>query len=140
MILISTQTKQELRRLDDINSDKFVISIDHIELGNVLAVTYDDSSIVFYDPKTMASFSGIDDTNTVTSLAQAGYHYPLDASGLRSFENYWWTMLIHGPGIHICFSPSSCLAVVLDGEWQVRLRLMEHSFGVEEGLYDESMV
>jgi len=45
-------------------------------------VTYDDSSIVFYDPKTMASFNGVDDTNTVTSMAQAGFHYPLDASGL----------------------------------------------------------
>jgi mediator of RNA polymerase II transcription subunit 16 len=63
-----------------------VISIDHIELGNVLAITYDDSSIAFYDPRAMASFNGIDDTNTVTSLAQAGFHYPLDASGLRPFE------------------------------------------------------
>jgi mediator of RNA polymerase II transcription subunit 16, fungi type len=70
-----------------------VISIDHTEYGNVLAITFDDSSISFHDPKTMVSFTGIDDANTVTSMAQAGFHYPLDASGwslcpfpLTSFE------------------------------------------------------
>lgn len=41
-------------------------------------------------------------------------------------------------GLHISFSPNACLAVVLDGEWQMRLRLMEHSLGAEEGLFDES--
>ncbi|KKA16860.1 hypothetical protein T310_9474, partial [Rasamsonia emersonii CBS 393.64] len=113
--------KVELRRLEDIYSDRYVVSVDHLEFGNVLAVTYDDSSISFFDPKTMVSFNGVDDTNTVTSMAQAGFHYPLDASG-----------------VHVSFSPNSCLAVVLDGEWQVRLRMMEHSFCTEEGLYDEN--
>lgn len=55
--------------------------MDHTEYGNVLSVTYDDSSIAFYDPKTMTNFNGVDDTNTVTSMAQAGFHFPLDASG-----------------------------------------------------------
>jgi mediator of RNA polymerase II transcription subunit 16 len=72
--------------LDDIYSDRYVVSIDHIEIGNVLAITYEDSSIAFFDPKTMVSFNGIDDTNTVTSMAQAGFYYPLDASGLHSFN------------------------------------------------------
>jgi mediator of RNA polymerase II transcription subunit 16 len=67
--------------LDDVYSDKYAISIDQIEYGNVLAITYDDSSVVFYDPKTMAVFNGVDDANTVTSLAQAGFHYPLEPSG-----------------------------------------------------------
>lgn len=50
----------------------------------MLAVTYDDSTISFYDPKTMAIFNGIDDANTVTSLAQAGFSYPPDTPGLIS--------------------------------------------------------
>lgn len=70
-----------MRRLDDITSERHVISVDQTEYGNVLAVSYDDSSIAFYDPKTMAAFDGIDDANTVTSLAQAGFHYPLEPSG-----------------------------------------------------------
>lgn len=78
------QPKTALRRLDDVVSDRHVISIDQTEYGNVLAVSYDDSSITFYDPKTMTVFDGVDDANTVTSLAQAGYHYPLDPSGSSS--------------------------------------------------------
>lgn len=76
----------ELRRLEDLYSERSVVSVDHIEFGNVLAVTYDDSSIAFLDPKTMVSFNGVDDTNTVTSMAQAGFHYPLEASGMSSRE------------------------------------------------------
>lgn len=71
----------ELRRLEDIYCDKYVVSVDQTEYGNVLAVAYDDSSVVFYDPKTMAAFNGVDDTNTVTSLAQAGFHFPPDTTG-----------------------------------------------------------
>ncbi|KAN0067719.1 Mediator complex, subunit Med16 [Elaphomyces granulatus] len=118
---IQPKPKIELRRQADIYFERFVISIDHTEYGNVLAITFDDSSISFHDPKTMVSFTGIDDANTVTSMAQAGFHYPLDASAF-----------------HISFSPNSGLAVVLDGEWQIRLRSVEHSFGTEERLYDES--
>ncbi|KAJ9358238.1 hypothetical protein DTO027B9_2429 [Paecilomyces variotii] len=116
-----TKPRIDLRRLEDVYSDRYIVSVDHTEYGNVLSVTYDDSSIAFYDPKTMTNFNGVDDTNTVTSMAQAGFHFPLDASG-----------------IHISFSPNACLAVVLDADWQMRLRTMEHSFGAEEGLYDDS--
>lgn len=42
-------------------------------------------------------------------------------------------------GLHISFSPSGCNAVTLDGEGQAQLRVMEHSYGAENGLYDESM-
>lgn len=40
-------------------------------------------------------------------------------------------------GIHISFSPNACVAVMLDSEGQIQLRLMEHSYGAENGLYDE---
>ena len=71
----------ELHRLEDIHFDKYVISIDQTEYGSVLAITYDDSSITFYDPKTMAVFNGSDDNTTVTCLAQAGFHSPPEVSG-----------------------------------------------------------
>lgn len=77
------QPKMELRRLEDIHFDKFVVSVDQIEYGNVLAITYDDSSINFYDPKTMAVFSGSDDNTTVTCLAQAGFHSPPEIPGME---------------------------------------------------------
>ncbi|KAJ5091848.1 Mediator complex subunit Med16 [Penicillium alfredii] len=115
------KAKMELRRLEDIHLDKYVVSVDLVEHGTVLAVTNDDSSITFYDTKTMAVFNGLEDTNTVTSLAQAGFQFPIEASGLQ-----------------ISFSPNSSAAVVLDGEGQVELRVMEHSFGSAGDLYDES--
>ena len=74
--------KMELHRLEDIHFDKYVISIDQIEYGSVLAISYDDSSITFYDPKTMAVFNGSDDNTTVTCLAQAGFHSPPEVSGM----------------------------------------------------------
>lgn len=86
-----------------------------------LAITHDDSSIAFYDSRTMAVYNGLDDANTVTCLAQAGFEYPMDT-----------------PGLAISFSPSSCAAVTLDSEGQPQLRLMEHSYGSAGGLYDES--
>lgn len=84
-MLTYVQVKAVLNRLDDIFCDRYVVSIDHIEYANVLAVTYDDSSISFYDPKTMAAFNGVDDANTVTSLAQAGFHYSPNTPGQYSF-------------------------------------------------------
>ncbi|KAF9889204.1 mediator complex subunit [Aspergillus nanangensis] len=119
----NTQVKPKavLRRLEDIFSDKYIVSVEQTEYGNVLALTYDDSSIAFYDPKTMAVFNGVNDSDTVTSLAQAGFHYTTELTGLN-----------------ISFSPSGCNAVMLDSEGQVQLRCMEHSYGAESGLYDEN--
>lgn len=111
----------EMRRLEDIPCDKYVVSVDLIEHGTALAMTHDDSSITFYDTRTMAIYNGLDDSSTVTSLAQAGFQYPMDT-----------------PGFSISFSPNSCAAVALDVEGQPQLRLMEHSFGSTGGLYDES--
>ncbi|KAJ5135801.1 Mediator complex subunit Med16 [Penicillium bovifimosum] len=113
--------KMELRRLEDIYCDKFIVSVDVVEHGAVLALTHDDSSITCYDTRTMSILPGVDDSSTVTSLAQVGFQYPPEPSGL-----------------HIAFSPNSCIAAVLDSDGQMQLRAMEHSFGSTEGLYDES--
>ncbi|KAI9041628.1 mediator of RNA polymerase II transcription subunit 16 [Aspergillus affinis] len=118
---VQMKPKTALRRLEDIPCDKYVISIDQTEFGNVLAITYDDSTITFYDPKTMAILNGNDDANTVTSLAQAGFNYPPDT-----------------PGLYIGFSPSGCIAMTLDNDGQPQLRVMEHTYGVENGISDES--
>lgn len=76
-----------LRRFDDIYCDKYVTSIEQTEYGNILAVVYEDSSIAFYDPKTMAICSGAGDADTVTCLAQAGFNYPPDSTGWASIAS-----------------------------------------------------
>ncbi|PKY07581.1 mediator of RNA polymerase II transcription subunit 16 [Aspergillus campestris IBT 28561] len=119
---VQSKPKSILRRLEDIQTDRYPISVDPTEYGNVVTVTFDDGSVAFYDPKTMSPFSGVDDANTVTSLAQAGFHYPLEPAC----------------GLHIDFSPSGCLAATLNGDGQVQLRGMQHSYGVENEGYDEN--
>ncbi|KAK4862286.1 hypothetical protein LT330_003424 [Penicillium expansum] len=113
--------KMELRRLEDVYCDKYIVSVDLVEHGTVLAVSHEDSSITCYDTRTMTVLNGLDDSTTVTCLAQAGFHYPLETSGL-----------------HIAFSPNACVAVTLDIDGHMQLRVMEHSFGSTEGLYDEN--
>jgi mediator of RNA polymerase II transcription subunit 16 len=78
----------ELRRLDDVYSDKYIVSIDLVEHGTVLAVSHDDSSITCYDTRTMTVLNGLDDSTTVTCLAQAGFHYPLETSGMSETDRY----------------------------------------------------
>lgn len=71
----------ELRRLDDIHCHRYVISVDMVEHGTALAITHDDSSVSFYDPRGMSLFNGMDDGSTVTCLTQAGYQYPMETPG-----------------------------------------------------------
>ncbi|EEH45765.2 uncharacterized protein PADG_01915 [Paracoccidioides brasiliensis Pb18] len=118
-IAANPKSKIAFRRQEDIYFDRFVVSIDHMEAGGVVIITYDDSSISFFDAKTMRPVNENEDVNVVTSMPNAGFTFPIDASGL-----------------HIAFSPSGCLAVVLDGEWQMHLRYMEHSYGMEDGMYN----
>ncbi|KAJ5098862.1 Mediator complex subunit Med16 [Penicillium argentinense] len=118
---VQAKSKMELRRLEDIHCHRHIISVDLIEHGTAIAITHDDSSISFYDTRGMTLFNGMDDGSTVTCLSQAGYQYPMET-----------------PGVAICFSPNSCAAVSLDSEGQTQLRLMEHSFGAAQGLYDEN--
>jgi len=47
----------------------------------VLAITFDDSSISFFDARSMDSLSALEDTSTVTSMPQAGFSFPIDTSG-----------------------------------------------------------
>lgn len=72
--------------MEDIHFDKHVVSIDQIEFGCVLAITHDDSSVSFFDPKSMSQFTEGGDINTVTSMAQAGFRFPSDTPGL--FESH----------------------------------------------------
>jgi len=78
----------ELRRLDDIYCDKYIVSVELVEYGTALAITHDDGSITCYDTRTMVAFSGNDDSSTVTCLAQAGFQYPVEQSGMDHAISY----------------------------------------------------
>ncbi|WEW61636.1 Mediator of RNA polymerase II transcription subunit 16 [Emydomyces testavorans] len=76
--------KTELLRQDDIYFDRFVLSIDYTEAGNVVALTFDGGNTSFFDAKTMISLSDADDLTIVSSMPQAGFNFPND--GLEKFS------------------------------------------------------
>lgn len=78
-----SQPKIEMRRLEDIHLNKYIVSVDLMEhvTAPALALTHDDGSIAFYETKTMTLFNGLDDASTVNCFAQAGFQFPIDAPG-----------------------------------------------------------
>lgn len=82
----------ELRRLEDIYCDRYIVSVDLVEHGTVLAVSHDDSSITCYDTRTMGALNGLDDSSTVTCLAQAGFQYPVETSGMSDIGSSCFRM------------------------------------------------
>lgn len=75
------QPKADLRKQEDLHFDRFIVSIDYMEAGCVMAVTFDDSNISFFDARSMTPLNMLDDINTVTSIPQAGFIFPTDTSG-----------------------------------------------------------
>lgn len=75
------QPKADLRKREDLPFERFIVSIDYMDAGCVMAVTFDDSNIAFFDARSMKPLDVLDDINTVTSMAQAGFAFPTDASG-----------------------------------------------------------
>ncbi|OAL70354.1 hypothetical protein A7D00_5320 [Trichophyton violaceum] len=112
----------ELNRQADTYFDRHIVSIDYMETGNIFAITTDDGKIAFYDAKAFTPLSGVEDIETVTSLPQSGFTFPAAIS----------------PSVHISFSPSGCIAASLDEKSHVQMRVMEHSFGLEQdGLFND---
>lgn len=52
-----------------------------MEAGSVLAITQDDSSISFFEARSMRPITENEDDNIVTSMPNAGFTFPIDASG-----------------------------------------------------------
>ncbi|KAL2380818.1 hypothetical protein RJZ90_004344 [Blastomyces dermatitidis] len=74
------KSKIIFRRLDDIYFERYVVSIDYTEASSVLAITHDDSSISFFEARSMRPITENEDGNTVTSMPNAGFTFPIDAS------------------------------------------------------------
>ena len=83
---MSSQPKPELQRQDDVNFDRFIISADYMEAASLLAITFDDGTISFFDARSMAPRNAPDDLNTITSMPQAGFTFPPDTPGTTSYK------------------------------------------------------
>lgn len=70
-----------MQRQDDVKFDRFTVSVDYMEAASLLAITFDDSNISFFDARSMAPRNAPDDLNTITSMPQAGFTFPSGAPG-----------------------------------------------------------
>jgi mediator of RNA polymerase II transcription subunit 16 len=92
----------------------------------------------------MSRLSGPDDVNTVTSMAQAGFTFPADPSGKAQYPFLDLSLLAETLrmfiiGLHVAFSQSGSAAASIDFDGRLHLRAMEHSFGAEDGLYNDGL-
>ncbi|KAI1928152.1 Mediator of RNA polymerase II transcription subunit 16 [Ophidiomyces ophidiicola] len=103
-----------------VHFEKLIISLDYFEAGNYIALTFDDGSISFLDAKTTNFLVGVSQCTIVSNLPQVGFHFFNSSSAISA-----------------SFSPSGCLAAILDETHELQLCVMEHSLGMEIELSDE---
>ncbi|KAI9840028.1 MAG: hypothetical protein M1819_000220 [Sarea resinae] len=101
-----------LKRLEDFTIPKIVLSLQQLNLYTTIALAHSDGSIDFYDRESMNLITANEDWDTISSMSQAGFAFPVDDSCL-----------------HIALSPNTCLAVTRDADGDLRLKQMGYVLG-----------
>ncbi|RMZ69191.1 mediator of rna polymerase ii transcription subunit 16 [Pyrenophora seminiperda CCB06] len=101
-----------LKRQPDFVLHAVVLTFYPIWYDMLLAFCYSDGAIEFKKRSTMEGILPDDNTDTVTSLLQAGFIFQHSE-----------------PSLHVAFSPSHCIAVCMQLDGTTKLRSMEYSHG-----------
>lgn len=101
-----------LRRQPDFSLHAIVLSFQPVWYNMLLSFCYSDGTIEFRKRSTMEVIVPDGNTDTVTSLLQAGYVFPHTE-----------------PSLHFTFSPSHCIAVCMQQEGTLKLRTVEYQHG-----------
>lgn len=109
---VPSQTSLLMKRQPDFTLHAVVLAFFPIWYNMFLALCYSDGTIEFRKRATMENILPDDNTDTVTSLLQAGFAFP------------------HAdPTLHIAFSPNHCIAVCMQQDGPVKLRTMDYQHG-----------
>lgn len=109
---VSGRTIFLLQRQPDFTLHAVVLAFYPIWYNMLLAFCYSDGTLEFRKRSTMEIIMPDGNTNTVTSLLQAGYVFS------------------HAePSLHVAFSPNHCIAVCMQQEGGIKLRPMEYQNG-----------
>ena len=100
-----------LKRLPDTVVHSIILGCFPLWYNMLLALYYSDGTIEFRKRATMETISPDYNTETVTSLPQAGFSFPID------------------PSLHVSLSPNSCTAACMQQDGQIKLRSMEYAYG-----------
>jgi mediator of RNA polymerase II transcription subunit 16 len=106
------QSILSLRRQPDVTLHAVVLAFHPIWYSMLLAFCYSDGAIEFRKRSTIETIMPDGNTETVTSLLQAGY----------SFQHT-------EPSLHVAFSPNHCMAVCMQLDGTCKLRSMEYRHG-----------
>lgn len=106
------RTEYLLKRQPDFTLHATVLNFQPIWYNMLLAFCYSDGTIEFRKRMTMETVVPDGNTDTVTSLLQAGLNFP------------------HAdPSLYIAFSPNHCMAVCMQQDGAIKLRSMEYQHG-----------
>lgn len=101
-----------LKRQEDMKMHSVILSFYPLWYNMLLAYCYSDGSIEFRKRSTMDIITSDYNTDTVSSLPQAGFAFP-------TLE----------PSLHIALSPSYCVAACMQQDGTIKLRSMEYTNG-----------
>jgi mediator of RNA polymerase II transcription subunit 16 len=109
---VSAQNTFLLKRQSDFSLHAVVLGFYPIWYNMLLAFAYSDGAIEFRKRSTMEIIMPDDNTDTVSSLLQAGFVF-------QHAE----------PSLHVALSPNHCMAVCMQLDGSPKLRFMEYSHG-----------
>jgi mediator of RNA polymerase II transcription subunit 16 len=102
----------KLKRQSDFSLHSVILAAYPLWYNMLLAFSYSDGTIEFRKRSTMEIIMPDGNTDTMTSLLQAGFAFP------------------HAePALHVAFSPSHCIAVCMQQDGTTKLRPMEFQHG-----------
>ncbi|CAO2650518.1 Nn.00g018100.m01.CDS01 [Neocucurbitaria sp. VM-36] len=110
-----------LKRQSDFTLHAVVLAFHPIWYNMLLAFCYSDGTIEFRKRSTMETIMPDSNTDTVTSLLQAGFVFPHTE-----------------PSLHVAFSPNHCMAVCMQQEGAIKLRSIEYQHGTLTADDDDS--
>lgn len=101
-----------MKKLPDIVMHSVVLAFYPLWYNMILAFCYSDGTIEFRKRSTMDIMGPDYNTETVTSLPQAGFAF-------STFE----------PSLHVALSPNHCMAATMQQDGSIRLRSIEYTYG-----------
>ncbi|XPS74919.1 Mediator of RNA polymerase II transcription subunit 16 [Ascochyta lentis] len=109
---VTARTVFQLKRAADFPMHAVVLACIPVWYHMLLAFCYSDGTIEFRRRSTMEILVSDGNTDTVTSLFQAGFAFP------------------HGePSLHLALSPNYCMSVCMQHDGSIKLRSLEYQRG-----------
>jgi mediator of RNA polymerase II transcription subunit 16, fungi type len=122
------QNGLELIKMEDVVTPKIILSVQQINSGKEIVLTYSDGAVEFRDKTTMIPIVPNGDVKTVTSMSQVGFSYPTEepCEYFNHFHTFAQIFTDVEPALHHTLSSNQCLAVSLNSDHDFKVRRMQY--------------